>query len=141
MFLVHDVRLLYTNHRYTYVWKGIRGGMFRSKRGFDESQPEDKRFVFYKLAVGVKIMVDYFEFIITDVDDKTLRFMINNPTEVITDGSRRTLKTILIVTVPAQQFGDLEEQNVGNDQRPVREPGRFPNEKLPGPGVGGPRGV
>jgi len=63
---------------------GIRGGMFRSKRGFDKTQSEHKRFTFHQLAVGVEITIDDFEFIVTDVDDKTLRFMIDNPDEVIT---------------------------------------------------------
>lgn len=56
--------------------------MFRSKRGFDKT--EDKRFVFHQLTVGAKVTVDDFEFVVVDVDDKTVKFMIDNPTEVFT---------------------------------------------------------
>lgn len=58
--------------------------MFRSKRGFSskQRQKKDTLFVFHQLAVGVTIHVDDFEFIIVDVDDKTLRFMIDNSDKV-----------------------------------------------------------
>lgn len=58
--------------------------MFRSKRGFSRKQRQNKDtlFVFHQLAVGVKIHIDDFEFIVVDVDDKTLRFMIDNSDKV-----------------------------------------------------------
>lgn len=52
--------------------------MFRSKRGFKEDEDKNETFVFQNLSVGVNISVDTFKFIITDIDDKTLNFMINN---------------------------------------------------------------
>jgi len=61
----------------------MRGGMFRSKRGFRENQDQANLFIFHQLAVGVKICIDEFMFTIVDVDDKTLQFMIDNPKEVI----------------------------------------------------------
>lgn len=54
--------------------------MFRSKRGFNKNQCQ--KFNFRQLVVGVNITIDEFEFSITDVDDKTINFMINNPEEV-----------------------------------------------------------
>lgn len=54
--------------------------MFRSKRGFNTDQCQN--FNFRQLAVGVNITIDDFEFTITDVDDKTIKFMIDNPEEV-----------------------------------------------------------
>lgn len=60
----------------------MRGGMFRSKRGFDENLDEKDKFIFHQLAVGFEMSIDDFRFVITDVDDKTLKFMIENPTEV-----------------------------------------------------------
>lgn len=60
----------------------MRGGMFRSKRGFSEYQDQADLFIFHQLAVGVKICIDEFKFTIVDIDDKTLLFMINNPKEV-----------------------------------------------------------
>lgn len=58
------------------------GGMFRSKRKYDKYQSADKLFVFHQLAIGVTITIDEFKFIITDVDDKTLKFMIANSDKV-----------------------------------------------------------
>lgn len=63
-------------------YKGIRSGMFRSKRGFKENEDEKDIFIFRNLAVGVKISIDNFKFLITDIDDKTLKFMIDNSNEV-----------------------------------------------------------
>lgn len=60
----------------------MRGGMFRSKRGFSEYQDQANLFIFHQLAVGVKICIDEFKFTIVDIDDKTLQFMIDNPKEV-----------------------------------------------------------
>lgn len=53
--------------------------MFRSRRKFTEKQ---EKFVFHQLIVGFKMSIDEFSFVITDTDDKTLKFMIQNPTEV-----------------------------------------------------------
>lgn len=64
-----------------FFW-GMRGGMFRSKRGFSENQDKTKLFIFHQLAVGVGICIDEFQFNIVDIDDKTLQFMIDNPKEV-----------------------------------------------------------
>jgi hypothetical protein len=63
---------------------GIRGGMFRYRRKFSKKQDKNKLFVFHQLYVGATIFFDEFEFKITDVDDKSLRFMINHPKEVNT---------------------------------------------------------
>lgn len=66
-----------------FCYVGLRGGMFRYKRGFSKKQDEKKLFVFHQLFVGATIFFDSFEFTIIDVDDQTLRFMINHPEEVI----------------------------------------------------------
>jgi len=60
----------------------MRGGMFRSKRGFSANQNPADLFIFHQLAVGVNICIDEFKFTITDIDDKTLQFMMDNPKEV-----------------------------------------------------------
>lgn len=52
--------------------------MFRSKRGFKENEDKKEIFFFQNLAVGVDISIDNFKFTITDIDDKTLKFMIDN---------------------------------------------------------------
>lgn len=56
--------------------------MFRSRRGFNEKRDEKEKIIFHQLVVGFKLSIDEFEFIITDADNKTLKFMIENPTEV-----------------------------------------------------------
>ncbi|CAI6358946.1 unnamed protein product [Macrosiphum euphorbiae] len=68
-------------YEYRETNSGMRGGMFRSKRGFSENQDQANLFIFHQLAVGVKICIDEFKFTIVDVDDKTLQFMIDNPKE------------------------------------------------------------
>ncbi|XP_001949545.2 EF-hand domain-containing family member C2-like [Acyrthosiphon pisum] len=68
-------------YEYRETNSGMRGGMFRSKRGFSENQDQENLFIFHQLAVGVKICIDEFKFTIVDIDDKTLQFMIDNPKE------------------------------------------------------------
>jgi len=65
-----------------FVVKGIRGGMFRSKRGANKNEEGDDLVVFHQLVVGAEVVVDDFKFAIIDVDDKTLRFMMDNIEEV-----------------------------------------------------------
>lgn len=60
----------------------MRGGMFRSRRKFDEKREEKEKFVFHQLIIGFQMSIDEFKFVITDIDDKTIKFMIQNPREV-----------------------------------------------------------
>ncbi|CAH1732020.1 unnamed protein product [Aphis gossypii] len=68
-------------YEYRETNSGMRGGMFRSKRGFSANQNPADLFIFHQLAVGVNICIDEFKFTITDIDDKTLQFMMDNPKE------------------------------------------------------------
>uniref|UniRef100_A0A2S2P737 EF-hand domain-containing family member C2 n=1 Tax=Schizaphis graminum TaxID=13262 RepID=A0A2S2P737_SCHGA len=68
-------------YEYRETNSGMRGGMFRSKRGFSKDQNQADLFIFHQLAVGINISIDEFKFNITDIDDKTLQFMIDNPNE------------------------------------------------------------
>lgn len=61
---------------------GIRGGMFRYRRKHSKKQDQSKSFVFNQLFVGATIFFDDFVFTVTDVDDKSLRIMINYPKQV-----------------------------------------------------------
>lgn len=56
--------------------------MFRSKRESPKNQEGEDLIVFHQLVVGAEISVDDYKFIVTDIDDKTLRFMIENADEV-----------------------------------------------------------
>lgn len=56
--------------------------MFRSKRESQKNQEGEDLIVFRQLVVGAEISVDDYKFVITDIDDKTLRFMIENANEV-----------------------------------------------------------
>lgn len=38
--------------------------------------------VIFKLYVGVKLVIDNFQFVIVDIEDRTLRFMMDHPKEV-----------------------------------------------------------
>lgn len=56
--------------------------MFRSKRKSNKNQEGEDLVVFYKLTIGTEISIDDFKFTITDIDDKTLNFMIDNADDV-----------------------------------------------------------
>lgn len=56
--------------------------MFRSKRKCDKNEHGEDTIVFHRLVVGAEISIDDFKFAIVDVDDNTLKFMMDNPKEV-----------------------------------------------------------
>jgi len=80
----------------------MRGGMFRSKRGFSKDQNQADLFIFHQLAVGINISIDEFKFNITDIDDKTLQFMIDNPNEVNLKKSQVNFNIKIILSVLTQ---------------------------------------
>lgn len=59
--------------------------MFRSKRESNKNKDNDDLTVFNQLTVGTEVSLDEFKFTITDIDDKTLRFMIDNADDVSTE--------------------------------------------------------
>ncbi|XP_050432576.1 EF-hand domain-containing family member C2-like [Adelges cooleyi] len=59
--------------------KGKRAGkQFLSKRNI---QSEGTESIAFNLYAGVELTIDSFQFVLTDVDDRTLRFMMNHPVE------------------------------------------------------------
>lgn len=85
--------------------------MFRSKRGFGDNE---KKFVFHQLAVGNTIFVNDIQFIITDVDDKTLKYMVNNSSQVKSSAElRRHNTTYIHMTISFQSaFFQFPHSNV-----------------------------
>ncbi|XP_050544262.1 EF-hand domain-containing family member C2-like [Daktulosphaira vitifoliae] len=60
---------------------GVIGGEFRSKRSISIFDENEKSFIYSEIAVGSKLFIDDFQFVLTDVDDKTLKFMMAHPKE------------------------------------------------------------
>jgi len=60
---------------------GAIGCRFFSKRKIPKESPNEFNVVF-KLYVGVKLIIDGFQFVFVDVEDRTLRFMMDHPKEV-----------------------------------------------------------
>lgn len=60
---------------------GAIGCRFFSKRKIPKDNPNELNVIF-KLYVGVKLIIDGFQFVFVDVEDRTLRFMMDHPKEV-----------------------------------------------------------
>lgn len=60
---------------------GAIGCRFFSKRKIPKESPNEFNVIF-KLYVGVKLIIDGFQFVFVDVEDRTLRFMMDHPKEV-----------------------------------------------------------
>ncbi|XP_060867851.1 EF-hand domain-containing family member C2-like [Metopolophium dirhodum] len=59
---------------------GAIGCRFFSKRKIPKESPNEFNVIF-KLYVGVKLIIDGFQFVFVDVEDRTLRFMMDHPKE------------------------------------------------------------
>ncbi|XP_025206632.1 EF-hand domain-containing family member C2-like [Melanaphis sacchari] len=59
---------------------GAIGCRFFSKRKIPKENPNELNVIF-KLYVGVKLIIDGFQFVLVDVEDRTLRFMMDHPKE------------------------------------------------------------
>jgi len=54
--------------------------------------------VIFKLYVGVKLIIDGFQFVFVDVEDRTLRFMMDHPKEVSLHCVRTKIQDLLKYT-------------------------------------------
>jgi len=63
------------------MFVGALGCRFFSKRKIPIETPDEPNVIF-KLYVGVELTIDNFKFVFVDVEDRTLRFMMDHPTEV-----------------------------------------------------------
>lgn len=59
--------------------------MFRSKCKCDKNEHGEDTIVFHRLVIGAEVSIDDYKFVIVDVDDSTLKFMMDNPIEVWLD--------------------------------------------------------
>jgi len=64
-----------------YIFLGAIGCRFFSKRKIPKESPNEFNVIF-KLYVGVKLIIDGFQFVFVDVEDRTLSFMMDHPKEV-----------------------------------------------------------
>lgn len=67
------------------IFLGAIGCRFFSKRKIPKETPNELNVIF-KLYVGVELTIDSFQFVFIDVEDRTLKFMMDHPKEVRTYG-------------------------------------------------------
>lgn len=60
---------------------GALGSRFCTKRKIPREAPNEPNVIF-KLYVGAELTIDGFQFVFVDVEDRTLRFMMDHPVEV-----------------------------------------------------------
>lgn len=66
---------------FSFFFLGALGCRFFSKRKIPNETPNEINVIF-KLYVGAKLIIDGFQFVFVDVEDRTLRFMMDHPKEV-----------------------------------------------------------
>lgn len=64
-----------------YFILGALGSRFFTKRKIPKETPNEPNVIF-KLYVGVELIIDGFQFVFVDVEDRTLKFMMDHPKEV-----------------------------------------------------------
>lgn len=71
-------------YQFFYFFNSIPGALgcrFFTKRKIPRETPSELNVIF-QLYVGAKLCIDNFQFVLIDVEDRTLRFMMNHPNEV-----------------------------------------------------------
>jgi len=78
---------------------GAIGCRFFSKRKIPKESPNEFNVIF-KLYVGVKLIIDGFQFVFVDVEDRTLRFMMDHPKEVSFHCVHTIVKNLKLIKIP-----------------------------------------
>lgn len=65
------------------IFPGALGCRFLSKRKILNGVPNELNDMVFKLYVGADLVIDGFQFVLTDVEDRTLRFMMDHSKELV----------------------------------------------------------
>lgn len=73
---------------------GALGCRFFSKRKIPRETPNEHSMIL-KLYVGAKLIIDNFQFVLVDIEDRTLRFMMDHPKEVCSQCNNTNISFVI----------------------------------------------